>query len=153
MLQQAEAVDGGAMDCGEVGVVGFVAWIGGLAILLGGVGVKDADFDLRFGEGSLDRAVVASRPLDDGDQVFDTMPCQGLADPLQGRLESRLIVLDGDRFHEDSAVEVGQHHFGASLGAIDAEKGEMFRTDRLDAWMNHTTWLVNGVRSGLARTL
>ena len=64
VLQQAEAVDGGAVDCGEVGVVGFVARIGGLAILFGGVGMKDADLESRLGEGALDRAVVASRPLD-----------------------------------------------------------------------------------------
>ena len=52
MLQQAEAVDGGAVDREEVGVVGFVAGIGGLAELLGGVGVKDADLESRRGEGS-----------------------------------------------------------------------------------------------------
>ena len=82
MLQQAEAVDGGAVDCREVGVVGFVTRIGGLAILFGGVGVKDADFEPRLGEGALDRAVVAPRPLDDGDLVFDAMSCQGVADLL-----------------------------------------------------------------------
>ena len=27
------------------------------------------------------------------------------------------------------------------------------KTDRLDARVNHATWFVNGVRSGLARTL
>ena len=70
------------MDCGEVGVVGFVAGIGGLAKLFGAVGVNDADLDLRLGESALDRAVVASRPLDDGDQVFDAMLLHGVADPL-----------------------------------------------------------------------
>ena len=82
VLQQAEAVDGGAVDCREVGVVGFVTRIGGLAILFGGVGMKDADFDPRFDEGALDRAVVAPRPLDDDDLVFDAMPFQGVANPL-----------------------------------------------------------------------
>ena len=77
VLQQAEAVDGGAVDGGEVGVVGFVAGIGGLAKLFGGVGVKDADLESRLGEGALDRAVVASRPLDDDDQSL--MPCRAMA--------------------------------------------------------------------------
>ena len=153
VLGQAEAVDGGAMDCGKVGVIGFVAWIGGLAKLFGRVGVKDANLECRVGEGTLDRAVVASRPLDDDDQVFDAMSCHGIAHSLYRRCEARLVVLDGDRFHEDSAVEVRQHHLGASLGTVDADEGEMFGTDRLDARMNDTTWFVNGVRSGLARTL
>ena len=37
-LQQAEAVDGGAVDGGEIGVVGFVAGVGRLSELLGGKG-------------------------------------------------------------------------------------------------------------------
>ena len=45
VLGQTEAVDGGAMDGGEVGVVGLVAGIGGESILLGGVGMKDADLE------------------------------------------------------------------------------------------------------------
>jgi hypothetical protein len=121
--------------------------------LLGGVGVKDADLESRVGEGTLDRAVVASRPLDDDDQIFDSVPCHGVAHLLYRRREAGLIVLDDDWLHEDSAVEVSEHHLGASLGAVDADEGEMFRTDRLDARMNYTTRFVNGVRSGLARTL
>jgi len=37
VLRQSEAVDGGAMDGGEVGVVGLGAGIGGEPILLGSV--------------------------------------------------------------------------------------------------------------------
>src|SRR5271163_2462350 len=119
--------------------------MGGLSILFGGVGVKDADFDLRFGEGALNRAVVASGTLDDGDQVFDAMPGHGIADSLQGCLEASLVVLDGGRFHKDPTIEVSEHHLGAGLGAIHTEKGEMVRTGRLDAWMNHATRFVDGV--------
>src|ERR1700677_237985 len=75
VLRQAEAIDGGAMDRGKIGVVGLVAWIGGLAKLFGGVGVKDANLESCVGEGTLDRAVVASRPLDDDDQAFSATPC------------------------------------------------------------------------------
>ena len=74
VLQQAEPVDGGAVHGEEVGVVGFVAGIGGLAVLLGGVGVKDADLDSGSGEGELDRTVVASGALDDNDHVLDAVP-------------------------------------------------------------------------------
>ena len=94
VLRQAETVDGGAVDRGEVGVVGFVARIGGLAKLFGGVGMKDADLDPCFDEGTLDRAVVAPRSLDDDDLVFDTMSCQGIADSRYRGLEAESVVLD-----------------------------------------------------------
>jgi hypothetical protein len=62
--EQSEAVDGRAMDGGEVGLVGLVAGIGRLAKLLGGEGVDDADLEARGGEGGLDDMVTASGPLD-----------------------------------------------------------------------------------------
>ena len=48
------------------------------------------------------------------------------------RLEAGLVVVDGGRFHEDPTVEVSEHYLGTCLGAIDAEQGEMFWTDRLE---------------------
>ena len=55
VLEEAEAVDGGAMDGGEVGVVGLVAGIGGLSELLGGEGMDDPDLEPGVSEGGLDR--------------------------------------------------------------------------------------------------
>ena len=53
-LEQSEAVDGGAMNGDEVGVIGLVAGIGGLAELLGGEGMDDARLEAGGGEGALD---------------------------------------------------------------------------------------------------
>src|SRR5262249_60463393 len=50
-LPQAEAVGGGAADGGQVGVVGLVARVGGLAVLLGGEGVGQAGRRSRLGGG------------------------------------------------------------------------------------------------------
>ena len=97
VFQQAEPVDRGAVHSEEIGVVGFVAGIGRLAVLLGGVGVKDADLDPGVGEGDLDRTVVASGPLDDGDHVLDGVSLGGATHLLQRCLEPRLVVLDGGR--------------------------------------------------------
>ena len=47
------------------------------------------------------------------------------------------------RLQEHPAVEVSEHHLGASLGAIDADEREMFGTDRLDPGMNDATGLVS----------
>ena len=109
VLQQAKAIDGGAEDCRKVGIIGFVTRISGLAILFGGVGVKNADLEPRFDKGSLDWAVVAPRPLDDGDLVLDPVSCQGVADAPKYCLESKPVVLDDGRFHEDSTVEIDDH--------------------------------------------
>jgi hypothetical protein len=151
VLQQAEPVDRGAVHGEEVSVVGFVAGIGGLAILLGGVGVKDADLDAGRGEGSLDRTVVASGSLDDSDHVLDAVPFGGVTHLLQRRLEAGLVVLHYRRLHEHSAVEVGQHDLGANLCAIDTEYREMLGTDCLGPGMNDTPRLVEHIRSGPAR--
>src|ERR1700679_105176 len=153
VLQQTETVDGGAVDRREVGVVGFVARIGGLAKLFGRVGMKHADFDPPCDEGTLDWAVVAPRPLNDGDLVLDAVLCQGIADALQRRLEGNSVVLDAGRFHENSTVEIGDHDLRSPLGAIDADKGKILGADRSDTWMNHALWLVHRVRSGLTSRL
>lgn len=52
VFRQAKAIDGGAMDRGEVRIIGFIAGIGGEAILLGGVGMDDADLEPRLAEGA-----------------------------------------------------------------------------------------------------
>lgn len=52
VLQQAEAVDGGAVNGGEIGVVGFVAGVRRLSELLGGKGVDQADLKAGLSEGA-----------------------------------------------------------------------------------------------------
>ena len=59
-------------------------------------------------------------------------------------------MLDRGRLDENAAVEVGQHDFGASLGAIDAEKAEVLRADGLNSWMNDSPRLMENVRTCLA---
>ncbi len=70
MLEQAKAVDGGAVDGGEVGIIGFVAGIGGLSILFRGEGVNDADLEARRGESALNRSVIAARAARRDDDVL-----------------------------------------------------------------------------------
>ena len=86
---QAEAVDGGAVDGGQVGVVGLVAGVGGLAELLGGERVDDADLEAGGGEGPLGRAVIASGPLDGDDQVGQAVVRRRPGGAARGRPRSR----------------------------------------------------------------
>ena len=44
-FEQAEAVGGGPPDGGQVGVVGLVAGVGGLAVLLGGEGMDQSGLE------------------------------------------------------------------------------------------------------------
>ena len=152
-LRQAEAVDGGAVDGGEVGVVGLVAGVGGESILLGGEGMDDADLEARPAEAALDRPVIAAGALDDHDHVLDAVPGHGVTDGRHGGVEAGPVVLDGGRLEQDTAVEVGEHHPGAGLGAIDAHQAEVLGTDRLDARVNDTPRLMKGMRLRLATVL
>ena len=56
-FEQRTTVDGSAMDGEEIGVVGFVAGVGGLAKLLGGEGMDDA----RLQAGGRPRASTTGR--------------------------------------------------------------------------------------------
>src|SRR5579862_7838000 len=67
-FEQRATGDGGAMDGGQIGVVGFVAGIDGLTILLGDEGVEDARLEAGGGEGALDEAVIAAGAFD-GDEA------------------------------------------------------------------------------------
>ena len=48
-VAEAEAVDGGAMNARQIGVVGFVAGIGGLTELLRGERMDEPDLETRLG--------------------------------------------------------------------------------------------------------
>ena len=75
------------------------------------------------------------------------MPCRAQESRtcLYRGLQAGSVVLGYHGLQEDSAVEVGEHRLGASLGAIDANEAEMLGTDRLDAWVHHAARLMNGV--------
>ena len=72
-FEQGEAGDGGAVDGGQVGVVGLVAGIDGLAVLLGGEGVDDAGLEAGGGEGALDEAVIAAGAFDGDEAVAEVV--------------------------------------------------------------------------------
>ena len=147
-FEQAETIDGGALHGSQIGVVGLVAGVGGLPMLLGGQRVDDPDLEARLGEGTLDGAVVASRPFDDHDLIPDPGLFQGGAKTLDHRSEACLGVLNLGGWDEDAAVKIGEHPFGPSLGTIDTDDTEVLRSDPLDTGTDHATSLVDGLGSG-----
>jgi hypothetical protein len=140
---ESEAVDGGSMDGGEVGVVGLVSGIGGLTELLGGEGMDDADLESGGGEGVFDDMMISSGSFDDDDAVKNLMGVAGLAESSDGVQKRRLGVGDFCGRDQDFPIEVCEHPFGPGLGAIDGDDAEVFRADVLDAGMNRAVGLVN----------
>jgi hypothetical protein len=60
-FEQGEAVDGGAMDGRQIGIVGLVAGIADLAVAFGGERMDDADLVAGGGKGLADDVVVTVR--------------------------------------------------------------------------------------------
>jgi len=85
---------GRAADAGQVGVVGLVAGIDGLAVLFGGEGVEDAGLEGGGGEGVLDDAVITAGTFD-GHQAITEMAETGASDAtmmaLAGHMSQRML--------------------------------------------------------------
>src|SRR6516165_2611907 len=109
---EGAAGDGGAVNGAEVGVIGFVAGINGLAILLGDEGMENAGLETGAGEGALDEAVVASGAFDGDDAIEELVVGEGLSDLSDGGVESQTVVRDVGWWDEHAAVEVGQEKLG-----------------------------------------
>jgi hypothetical protein len=114
-LAQRTAGDGSAVDGGEVGVVGLVAGIDGLAVLLGDEGVQDARLEAGGGEGALNEAVIAAGAFDGDKAIVECMSSKCLPDLGDGVVEVGSVVGDRGGRDEDAAVEVGEEELGACL--------------------------------------
>src|ERR1700736_424296 len=125
---------GGAKDGGDVGVIGFVVRVGGLAVLLGGEGMDEACLEAGLAEGLLDGPMIFAGAFDGDDEVAEVVLLASLTDAVAGGLEVAARVVHGVRFEEGVAVEVGEEVVGARLGAIDGDNAEVFGSDSLDAW-------------------
>ena len=143
LFEQGEAVDGGAMDGDQIGVVGLVAGVGGLAELLGGEGMDEADLEAAFDEGVLGNVMVAAGPLDGDDDVLEVMLLHGSANLGDHGLQFGAVVADDGGRDEQLAVEVGELPFGAELGAIDADDAKVFGSDLLDARVDDAAGLLH----------
>jgi hypothetical protein len=134
-LLQAEAIDRGAVDCVQVGLIGLVAGIGREAELLGGEGMDGADLEGGLREGPFDRLVVMAGPLDGDDEVVEPMVVDGVTELRDGALEPVAVVGNLDGCDQDLAEEIGEHPLGPGLGAIDVDDAEVLGPDPLDARM------------------
>ena len=105
---QPEAVGGGPPDGGEVGVVGLVVGIGGLAILLGRERMDEAGVEAGLTKRQLDGAMIVAGAFDGDDDILEVVLAHGLTDAVDDGLEVAARVRHGGGFEEGAAVEVGE---------------------------------------------
>jgi hypothetical protein len=144
-LEQGAAGDGGAVEGGQVGVIGLGAGVDGLAVLLGDEGVQDACLEAGGGEGPLDEAVIAAGTFDGHQAIAELVGGEGVPDLGDGGVEVGAVVGDGGGRQEDAAVEVGEEELGPRLGTVDADDAEVFGSDLLDAGVEHAPGLAETV--------
>jgi hypothetical protein len=145
LFLQSTAGDGGAVQGGEVGVVGLDAGIDRLSILLGDEGMEDACLEAGGGEGALDETMVTTGAFDGDDAIEELVLGEGLACDGDGVVECGLVVRDRRGRDEDTSVEVGEEEFGVPFAAVKAEDAEVLGSDLLDARVDDATWFGHGV--------
>ena len=129
-------------DGGQIGVVGFIARVGRLAVLLGGEGMDQADLEAGLSEGALDGSMVFAGAFDGDDEIAELVLDHGLAKAIDGGLEVAAAVGQGGGLDQDAAIEVGQEVTGACLGAVHGDDAEVLRPDGLNAWAEQAVGLV-----------
>ena len=72
-FREGEAVDGGAGDAFEVGVVGLVVEVRGLAEVSGDGGVNDTGVEAGGGEGVASGEVMSAGTFDGDDEVAESV--------------------------------------------------------------------------------
>jgi hypothetical protein len=152
-LQEGKAGDGGALDGRQVGVIGLIAWVLGLAKLLGGEGMDDACLQACRREGALHDPVVTAGALDGDQEIVHLVPHLRLLELGDGQVQGTAVMGDLGGRHEDIAEEIAKHPLGARLGTIDADNAEMFRPDLLDARVDEAAGLLQDVGATGASTL
>src|SRR5262249_24016218 len=132
-FEQAEAVGGGAPDGGQVGVVGLVAGIGGVAVLVWREGVDQAGVGGRPAGGGVAGAGGVCGAVGGGGEGVQVVLLHGAADAVASGLEVATAMRQSRGFEEDTAEEVGEKVAGAVLGTVDGDDAEVIGSGGLDA--------------------
>jgi hypothetical protein len=142
-FKQREAIDGGAMNSGEVVVVSFAIGIARLAELFGSERMHDTRFQTSLLKSAQDKLVIPTRALDGDDQVTKMVLSQSMTDPRDRGGESGSVMLDQSGRNEDVSIEIGEHPFGTGFGTVHADDAESLGPDFLDPRMNDAARLVD----------
>jgi hypothetical protein len=145
-LAQGEAIDGGTMDGGQVGVIGFGVGIGRLTKLFGGVGMNRTSIEGSGGKSILNGVMIAAGAFDRDKQIGKLILLHRVAHLSDSGVQLDAVMVDERRRQQHFAIEVAKHPFGTHLGAIDADDTEMFGADLLYSGLNDATWFLQKLR-------
>ena len=142
-FEQSTTGDGGAVDGREVPVVGLVAGIDGLAVLLGNEGMENARLETGGDKSALHEAVIAARAFDGNEAIPELVVSKRPTNLRDGGIEIRTVMGDFGGWNEVATIEVGEEKLGAGLMAVKADDSELFGTDLLDTWVQHSAKLAD----------
>ena len=154
MLHETESADGGAKDSDEIVIVGFdVAVLGG-AVVVGSIGMNEANLEFSLSKGAYDDQMITSGHFHADDQVLDVVLLDREFEGLNCLLEIAPLMFDNGGFDENSSVEVGEEPLGSGLRAVDADDTEVFGAHHFDSRLNHARRLADdGTREGFGTSL
>jgi len=145
-FEEREAIDGGAMNGGEIIVVSFAVGIARLPERLGSEGMHDTRLEAGLLKSTQDKFVISTGALDSDDQITKVVLAHGVSDARDGGIESGTVVLDQSGRNEDVSIEIGEHPFGTGFGTVHADDAESLRPDFLHTRMNDAARLVDQLR-------
>ena len=143
-FEQGEAVDGGALNGRQIGIVGLVAGVADLAITLRRERMHDADLEAGRGEGLANDVVVSAGAFDGDDEVMKCIFLVGFTQAFYGGIQIGAVMFNNGGWDQDVAEKVAQHPLGTRFGTIDADNAKMLRADTLHPWLDHSSvalWL------------
>lgn len=132
-LQQTEAIDGGAEDRHQIGVVGLVAWIDSLAVLLRGEGMNHPRLESGRGKGAFHHVVITSGPLEGHNLLSQTMSLSGSLQLHHRYGKVSLHMRQFCRGKQDSPIEVTEHPLRSRLRTIHTHDAKMLWPHALHA--------------------
>src|SRR5438128_4183909 len=113
--------------------------------------MEDAGLETGGGEGALHDTVIATRAFDGDQTVAQLVLREGVTDLSDGGVQSGSRMGNHGRGKDNATVEVGEEKLGASLGTVEAEDAKVFRTDLLDAGVEHAARLTHRRGNAAAR--
>jgi hypothetical protein len=111
-FEEGKARDRSTLDSRQVGVIGLVARVLGLAELLGREGMDHARLQARRREGALHDTVVTTGSLDGDPEIMQFVGRQCLTELDEGLVQRNAVLLDRGWGYHDSTEEVAEHPHG-----------------------------------------
>lgn len=139
---EGEAHGRGAVDGGQVVVVGLVVGVGRLAEALAGEGMHDAGLEVGPPKGIADGVMIPAGVFAGHQDVAPVVRLARLPYLVGQGVELDAVMRHPGRWREGLAVEVSRQRLTACLGTIDTNDAKMLLCELLDPRLNAAPGLV-----------